>query len=74
MPEPKNSASIQALRVAQSELVSGDTSGKVFLRLSDGACAFLTDRSKAQDHISQQIRETLLKEEQQKQQGSNPKR
>jgi hypothetical protein len=57
---------IGPLRVAQSELVSGDTSGKVFLRASPGAVAFLTDRSQAQAQISSQLRLALLKDTPQK--------
>jgi len=52
--------SINTLRVAQSELSSGNTSGRVFLRLSDGAAAFAVDRSVAQDHVGADLRRALL--------------
>jgi hypothetical protein len=51
------------LRVAQSELVSGDTSGKVFMRLSPGSVAFLTDRDKAKQKLASQIRQTVLQDQ-----------
>ena len=49
-----------ALRVAQAELESGDTSGRVFLRLSDGAAAILIDRNKAKEHVASDLRRSLL--------------
>ena len=57
---PPSSSLIPTLRVAQSELVSGDTGGKVFMRLSEGGVAFLTDRSKAQEQVSSQLRQAIL--------------
>jgi hypothetical protein len=56
------SEAVTELRVAQSELVSGDKSGKVFVRLSEGAVAFLTDRPKAQEQVSTKLRHVLLQE------------
>jgi hypothetical protein len=53
---------ISTLRVAQSELVSGDTNGKVYIRLSAGAVAFLNDRPKVQQKLSGQIRQAVLDE------------
>ena len=54
---------VNELRVAQSELVSGNTNGQVFMRLSPGAVAFVTDRSDAQDRVAAQLRKTLLQQE-----------
>mmetsp|Transcript_27868 Transcript_27868/g.46090 ORF Transcript_27868/g.46090 Transcript_27868/m.46090 type:complete len:87 (+) Transcript_27868:177-437(+) len=50
-------------RVAQAELVSGNTTGKVYVRLSDGAAAYLTDRPKAKAHVSNMLRREILKDE-----------
>jgi hypothetical protein len=51
---------ISELRVAQTELVSGDTTGKVYMRLSDGAVGFLIDRSKAKAEIATRLRQEIL--------------
>lgn len=56
------SRDISALRVAQAELISGNTSGKVFIRLSPGSVAFLTDRPKAQEKIAKQLRQAVLED------------
>jgi hypothetical protein len=61
-----SSSSVTELRVAQSELISGDKSGKVFVRLSEGAVAFLTERPKAQEQVSTKLRRAVLQE------GSRP--
>ena len=53
---------IAPLRVAQSELVSGDTTGKVYMRLASGSVAFLKDRPKVQEKLSAQIRQAVLEE------------
>ena len=53
---------IAPLRVAQSELVSGDTTGKVYMRLTPGSVAFLKDRPKVQEKLSAQIRQAVLDE------------
>jgi hypothetical protein len=53
---------ITTLRVAQSELVSGNTSGKVYVRLSEGGVAFLTPRDEAESQIAAQLRCELLNE------------
>ena len=55
-----NDTTIQALRVAQAELSSGNTQGKVFMRLSEGAVALQVDRSKAQDLVNADLRNALL--------------
>jgi hypothetical protein len=51
-----NTKRLEALRVAQAELSSGDTSGNVFVQLSPGAAMFLTDRSVAQEKVASEIR------------------
>lgn len=60
--QPKSSSDLSALRVAQAELISGDTSGKVYMRLSPGSVAFLTDRSKAKEKVAIQLREAVLED------------
>jgi hypothetical protein len=50
---------LEALRVAQAELVSGNTNGSVYLQASPGAAAFLTDRTVAIEVISEGIRSTI---------------
>jgi hypothetical protein len=51
---------ISERRVAQTELVSGDTTGKVYMRLSEGAVGFLIDRSKAKAEIATRLRQEIL--------------
>jgi len=53
---------ISTLRVAQSELVSGNTAGTVYMRLSPGSVAFPQDRSSVQKKLSTQIRQAILDE------------
>ena len=50
---------LEALRVAQSELVSGNTDGRVYMRASPGAALFLTDRTVAIQKVSEQIKGTI---------------
>jgi hypothetical protein len=52
---------IERTRVIQAELVSGDTSGQVYMRLSEGGVAFLADRGKAEEVVSTKLRSALLK-------------
>jgi hypothetical protein len=47
---------IETLRVADQELLSGNTAGGVFVRLSPGAAAILTERPTAQARVSRQLR------------------
>jgi hypothetical protein len=54
-----SSPSTEELRVADQELLSGNTRGKVFLQLSKGAVAFLTDRPVVQARVSRQLRENI---------------
>jgi hypothetical protein len=54
---------ISELRVAQAELVSGNTQGRVFMRLSPGAVAFVTDRKVAEERVASDLRKSLLEEE-----------
>jgi hypothetical protein len=51
--------SIEELRVSQQELSSGNTKGQVFVQLSKGAVAFLTDRLVVQARVSRQLRERI---------------
>jgi hypothetical protein len=69
MPQQKSQAKntsnnaqneINTLRVAQAELASGNTQGKVFMRLSEGAAALLVERPKAQDQVDADLRNKLL--------------
>lgn len=59
-----NTASrLEALRVAQAELNSGDQSGKVFVQTSPGAAMFFADRSVAKEKVASEIRQIVLREE-----------
>jgi hypothetical protein len=65
-----NQDKIKELRVCGTELnYFGNSSGKVYSRLSDGACAFLLteSRSDIKKDISIKLRKELLKHEQQEQ-------
>lgn len=48
---------IQELTVAKSELISGDTSGLVYVRSSPGAAFFVTSRGKALEGVDSKIGE-----------------
>jgi len=50
---------IQELRVADQELHAGDQSGRVFLQLSSGSAAFLTDRLVAQARVVRQLHRAI---------------
>lgn len=50
------------LRVADQELLSGNTSGRVFQQLSRGAVAFPVDRPVAQARVSRQIQQHIAQE------------
>ena len=50
---------VQELRVADQELSSGDQTGKVFVQLSPGAVASLTDRDVAQARVSRHLRKAI---------------
>ena len=56
-PEEK----ITTLRVAQAELSSGDTSGNVYMRLSPGSVAFLTNRSVVEARVDKMIQQEIAK-------------
>jgi hypothetical protein len=49
----------QELRVAGQELSSGKQTGQVFVQLSPGAVAFLTDRPVAQARVSRHLAEAV---------------
>jgi hypothetical protein len=53
---------IETLRVADQELLSGNTSGRVFVRLSPGAAPILTERTTAQARVSRQLRAAVDKD------------
>ena len=50
---------LQALRVAQSELCSGDVSGNVYTQVSPGAAMFLTSREVAINDVTKRIRDIV---------------
>ena len=61
---------IKELRVCGTELnYIGNSSGKVYSRLSDGACAFLNTESRLdiRNDISIKLRKELLKQQEQEQ-------
>jgi hypothetical protein len=51
--------SIELLRVARHELLAGQTTGPVYMRLSSGAVAFPIDRSTLQARVDRQIVQTI---------------
>ena len=57
-----DSLKLEALRVAQAELSSGDTTGKVFMQASPGAAMFLADRKVAKEKVAAEIRQIVLGE------------
>ena len=62
-PQQQQSQSkIRELRVAQAELRSGNQTGRVFCRVSEGAVAFCVPRSQAEKEVSSLLRKELLKE------------
>ena len=52
--------SLQELRVADQELSSGSQQGKVYVQLSPGAVAFLSDRPVAQARVSRQLHGAIV--------------
>jgi hypothetical protein len=50
---------VETLRVADQELLSGSTAGRVFVRLSPGAAPILTERPVAQARVSRQLRAAI---------------
>jgi hypothetical protein len=58
----KTTTSLEELRVAQAELCSGDTGGRVYTQVSKGAVLLLTDRTLALQQVSRKIRQELLAE------------
>ena len=51
----KEKEELESLKVAQLELVSGNTSGNVFVQLSPGAVFFHTDRQNAKRKVRDDI-------------------
>lgn len=60
---PSTAVTVEELRVAQQELTSGSTRGEVFLQLSPGAVAFLTDRPVVQARVARQLRERVERDQ-----------
>ena len=58
-PSRDQQQTVQELRVADQELSAGDQTGPVFVQLSPGAVAFLTDRPIAQARISRHLRQAI---------------
>ena len=58
-PRPADHRSLQELRVADQELSSGNQTGAVYVRLSPGAVAFLTERHVAQARVSRHLRDAI---------------
>ena len=50
-----NEETLAELRVAKSELLTGNTNGNVYLQISPGAALILTDRSIAINQVSNHI-------------------
>lgn len=59
MDSPKDPDTISTLRVTKSELTSGDTAGKVYMRLSAGSVAFLTKRTVVEARVSKMIEQEI---------------
>lgn len=54
---------ITELRISQTELNCGNTSGNIYYRLSEGAVAFQMERSIVKEDVSMKLRKELLKKE-----------
>ena len=63
MPAEKELSRLEALRVAQGELCSGDTTGSVYVQLSPGAVLVQTDRSVALANVARAIMEAISRED-----------
>lgn len=50
---------LEELRVADQELSSGNVQGRVFVQISPGAVAFLTDRPVAQARVSRLLKQAI---------------
>ena len=59
--DANNADTLPKLRVAKSELASGDTTGKVYMRLSEGSVAFLTKRTVAEARVCKMIQQQIAK-------------
>ena len=58
-----SAASLEALRVAQAELCSGNTNGAVYIQLSPGAALFRTDRVATLEKVSKEIQRVIQRDE-----------
>lgn len=55
----QKTSKLEELRVAKTELSSGNSSGQTFLRYSPGSVAFLTDRSVVEARISRLLQKEI---------------
>ena len=55
-----NDSLVNTLRVAKAELTSGNISGKVFYRLSEGSVAFRAERPTVVAKVSEELRQALM--------------
>jgi hypothetical protein len=58
-----STASLEALRVAQAELCSGNTKGSVYVQLSPGAVMLQTDRVVIVEKVSIEILRAIQRDE-----------
>ena len=58
-----SAASLEALRVAQAELCSGNTKGSVYFQLSPGAVMIQTDRVVILEKLSKEILRAIQHDE-----------
>lgn len=58
-----SAASLEALRVAQAELCSGNTKGSVYVQLSPGAVMIETDRVVILEKLSKEILQAIQRDE-----------
>lgn len=62
MPNEVDAKRLEELRVAQAELSSGDTSGRVLVQSSPGAVFRVTERSATKETVASEIRQLVLKD------------
>ena len=67
---PRMETKLEALRVAQAELCSGNTNGSIYMQLSHGVAMFLTDRTITLDKVSQGIRNAIEGDDMEVKQGA----
>jgi hypothetical protein len=57
-----STATLEALRVAQAELCSGNMNGAVYIQLSPGAAMFQTDRVVTLEKLSKEICQAIQRD------------